>query len=86
MQTLDLSGTAPQSENRLKSLFWPSIHDATDVDYLGSQGYWICSLVAVFSFLMSFAFGPQLVHRLLLFVSYFLPWAVIQPFAASASI
>jgi hypothetical protein len=57
MQTLDLSGTAPQSENRLKSLFWPSIHNATDVDYLGSQGYWICALVAVFSFLTSSVAG-----------------------------
>ncbi len=57
MQTLDLSGTAPQSENRLKSLFWPTIHTATDVDYLGSQGYWICSIVAVGTFLMSFVAG-----------------------------
>lgn len=57
MQTMDLSGTAPQSENRLKSLFWPTIHSATDVDYLGSQGYWVCTIVAVFSFVASVLIG-----------------------------
>jgi hypothetical protein len=57
MQTMDLSGTAPQSENRLKSLFWPTIHSATDVDYLGSQGYWVCTIVAAFTFLMSTMVG-----------------------------
>jgi hypothetical protein len=57
MQTMDLSGTAPQSENRLKSLFWPTIHSATDVDYLGSQGYWVCAIVAVFAFLTSIFIG-----------------------------
>lgn len=57
MQTMDLSGTAPQSENRLKSLFWPSIHSATDVDYLGSQGYWVCAIVAVLTLLTSVVAG-----------------------------
>ena len=50
METLDLSGSTPRSENRLKSLFWPSIQTATDVDYLGAQGYWVCTVVAVLSF------------------------------------
>jgi hypothetical protein len=50
METLDLSGSTPRSENRLKSLFWPSIQTATDVDYLGGQGYWVCTVVAVLSF------------------------------------
>lgn len=71
MQTLDLSGTAPQSENRLKSLFWPSIHNATDVDYLGWQGYWICALVAVFSFLMSSMAGHPIAGFCTLLYFYF---------------
>ena len=50
MQTLGISDFTPESENRLKSLFWPSIQNATDVDYLGAQGYWICTAVAVISF------------------------------------
>ncbi|HZR29438.1 MAG TPA: hypothetical protein VFA71_11735 [Terriglobales bacterium] len=39
MQTLGVSDSTPQSENWLKSLFWPSIQ--SDVDYLGAQGYWV---------------------------------------------
>ena len=47
MQTLGISEAPDRSEGRLKSLFWPSIQNATDVDYLGSQGFWICTVVAV---------------------------------------
>ena len=46
MQTLGLAESTPRSESRLKALFWPSIQNATDVDYLGTQGFWICALVA----------------------------------------
>jgi hypothetical protein len=60
MQTMDLSGTAPQSENRLKSLFWPSIHNATDVEYLGSQGFWICTIIGVGSFALSLFAGQYI--------------------------
>lgn len=49
MQTLGLSDSTPRTENRLKSLFWPSIKTGSDVDYLGAQGYWICTLVAISS-------------------------------------
>ena len=51
MQTLGLSESTPRSDGYLKSLFWPSIQSGADVDYLGAQGYWVCTLVAVFSFL-----------------------------------
>jgi hypothetical protein len=57
MQTMDLSGTAPQSENRLKSLFWPSIHNAADVEYLGCQGFWICTIIGVVLFAFSLLTG-----------------------------
>jgi hypothetical protein len=50
METLGLSDSTPRSESRLKSLFWPSIQTGSDVDYLGAQGYWVCTVVAVFSF------------------------------------
>lgn len=53
MQTLGLSDSTPRTESRLKSLFWPSIQTGSDVDYLGAQGYWVCALVAVFSFVFS---------------------------------
>lgn len=53
MQTLGLSDSTPRTENRLKSLFWPSIQTADDVDYLGAQGYWVCTIVAVLSLVVS---------------------------------
>lgn len=49
MQTLGLADSTPRSEGRLKSLFWPSVQNAWDVDYLGQQGFWICFVVAVMS-------------------------------------
>jgi len=49
METLGLSDSSPRSDGRLKSLFWPSIQNGTDVDYLGTQGYWVCSIVAAIS-------------------------------------
>lgn len=52
MQTLGLTDSAPRTEGRLKSLFWPSIKTASDVDYLGTQGFWICTLVAILSFVI----------------------------------
>jgi hypothetical protein len=50
MQTLGLSDSMPRSESRLKSLFWPSVQSSSDVDYLGAQGYWVCAVIAVMSF------------------------------------
>ncbi len=50
MQTLGLSDSTPRTENRLKNIFWPSVQTATDVDSLGTQGYWICAVLAVFVF------------------------------------
>lgn len=49
MQTLGISNSNAASESRLKSLFWPSIQSGSDVDYLGAQGYWMCTVAAVFS-------------------------------------
>jgi len=51
MQTLGLSDSTPRGESRLKNLFWPSIQDALDVDYLGAQGYWLCTIVGAVNFL-----------------------------------
>jgi hypothetical protein len=55
MQTLGLSESTPRTENRLKSLLWPSISTGNDVDYLGTQGYWVCAVVAVGSFVFALA-------------------------------
>jgi hypothetical protein len=62
MQTLGLSKeSTPRSEGRLKSLFWPSIQNAHDVDYLGAQGYWLCTFVAVVSLALGVATGQPFV-------------------------
>ena len=60
MQTLGLSGTGDRSDGRLKSLFWPAVENAWDVDYLGQQGFWICFLIAVFQLGFSLFTGSPL--------------------------
>ena len=47
MQTLGITDSTPRTENRLKSLFWPSLKDQGDVDYLTVQGFWICFVVGM---------------------------------------
>ncbi len=49
MQTLNLSGEPKKSDGRLKSLLWPTVDNAWDVDYLGQQGFWICIVIAIIS-------------------------------------
>ena len=60
MQTLGLSDSTDRTESRLKSLFWPSIQTGTDVDYLGTQGYWVCTVVAILSFVFLVASGHMI--------------------------
>lgn len=50
MQTLGLSDSTPRSESRLKSLFWPTIKNQWDLDYVTNQGFWICVLVGAITF------------------------------------
>jgi hypothetical protein len=61
METLGLSDSTPRTGGRLKSLFWPSVQTSSDVDYLGSQGLWVCSAIGVLSFaVLAFAGKPIL--------------------------
>src|SRR5438270_14051916 len=71
MQTLGLSDSTPRSEGRLKSLLWPSVKTAADVDYLRSQGYWLCALFGILSFAFSAATGHTIVG-ILGFLLYYL--------------
>jgi hypothetical protein len=57
MQTLGLSGESKRSDGRLKSIFWPTVENAWDVDQLGRQGFWICLIIAVFQLLVALATG-----------------------------
>lgn len=57
MQTLGLSGEPKRSDGRLKSIFWPAVENAWDVDYLGRQGFWICLVIAAFQLVVALASG-----------------------------
>jgi hypothetical protein len=70
METLGLSGSADRSDGRLKSLFWPSIQNGTDVDYLGTQGYWVCTIVAVVSFVFLVISGQPITGGAILLFYY----------------
>ena len=70
VETLNISGSEARSESRLKSLFWPEIENGSDVDYLGAQGYWICTLVAVVSFIFLLATGKAISATAVLFLYY----------------
>ena len=74
MQTLELSNYAPRTEGRLKSLFWPSIQSADDVEYLGTQGFWICTFVAVLSFALSLYIGHEIIGTIVLLFFYWGAW------------
>src|ERR1051325_8613979 len=70
METLGLSDSTQRSEGFVKSLFWPSIQTATDVDYLGTQGYWVCTIVALLS-LGVFVFTGHPIIGVLIFLLYY---------------
>ena len=70
METLGLSATPTRNDSRLKSLFWPAIESGTDVDYLGAQGYWVCTLVACLSFVFLVILGQPITGTLTLLFYY----------------
>lgn len=61
MQTLGLADSTTRSDSRLRSLFWPSIQSGADVDYLAVQGFWVCTIVGVLSFVFQVLAGGPIV-------------------------
>jgi hypothetical protein len=61
MQTLGISNSTPPQENRFKNLFWPTIRTGTDVDALGTQGFWICAAVGFLSLVSATITGQPIV-------------------------
>lgn len=57
MQTLGLSQESKRSDGTLKSIFWPTVENAWDVDALGRQGFWICLIIAVFQIVVTSVTG-----------------------------
>jgi hypothetical protein len=84
MQTLGLSDSTTRSESRLKSLFWPSIQNGADVDYLAVQGFWVCTIVGLMS--LVFLFATQPITAILVFLLFHLGGVGVRehnPFAAA---
>jgi len=84
VQTLGLSDSTPRTENRLKSLFWPSIQSGADVDYLAVQGFWVCTIVGLMS--LVFLFAAQPITAILVFLLFHLGGVGVRehnPFAAA---
>jgi hypothetical protein len=86
MQTLGISDSTVRTDGRLKSLFWPAIQSAVDVDYLGTQGLWVCTIVAVLSLLFLLLMGQFITGVVTFLVFYFGGVGVRErdPFAATA--
>jgi len=61
MQTLGLSGESKRSDGWLKSIFWPAVENAWDVDYLGQQGFWICVVIAAIQLFLGAIAGNPIV-------------------------
>ena len=61
MQTLGLSDATPRTESRWRALFWPTIRNAVDYDYVTRQGLWICLLVGVVDLLFGLLAGNAFV-------------------------
>jgi hypothetical protein len=70
MQGLGLSDSTPRTESRLKNLFWPSVQTADDVDYLGTVGYWFCTVIAVISSVFLIIQGHAITGVMILFFYY----------------
>jgi hypothetical protein len=60
MQTLNLSGESRKSDGPFKSLLWPTVENAWDVDYLGQQGFWICLFIAILSLALNALAAAQI--------------------------
>jgi hypothetical protein len=86
MQTLGLSDSTTRSESRLKSLFWPSIQSGTDVDYLAVQGFWVCTIVGLMSFIFAGILARQPIIGFLILLLFHLGGVGVRehnPYAAA---
>ena len=53
MQTLGLADSTPRTESRWRALFWPTIRNDGDFDYVTRQGFWVCCIVAAVTFVFN---------------------------------
>jgi hypothetical protein len=60
MQTLGLSQESKRTDGLLKSIFWPTVENAWDVDALGRQGFWLCLIIAAYQIVATLITGNPL--------------------------
>jgi hypothetical protein len=85
MQTLGLASEEKPSDGMFKRLFWPTIGNQYDVDLVGQQGFWLCTIVAVLSLVMS-TLGHQPLIGLLLAVTYFIGGTGVRERSIAAAV
>lgn len=85
MESLGLASTAPKSDGRLKALFWPTIRHDGDVEYITEQGFWICLIVGLFSFVLGAIQGHPY-STLFTLAFYFLAGVGVRQRSKAASI
>jgi len=71
MQTLGLAESTPRTENRWRALFWPTIKNEWDCDYVTTQGFWLCFIIAAFTVVLG-AFTGSLAFSVFEGLFYFL--------------
>lgn len=64
MQTLGLASEIKPTDGMFKRLFWPTIENQYDLDLVSVQGFWVCVVVGVLSFVVLVATGQLLVGTL----------------------
>jgi len=64
MQTLGLASEQKPTDGMLKRLFWPTIENQYDVDLVGQQGFWVCVIVGLLSFIALVVTGQPVIGAL----------------------
>jgi hypothetical protein len=59
VQTLGLSDSTPRTESRGRALFWPTIRNDGDFDYVTRQGFWVCFLIGGVTLVVSIFSGAS---------------------------
>src|SRR5579875_2450873 len=67
MQTLGLASEQKPTDGMLKRLFWPTIENQYDLDLVSVQGFWVCFVVGVLSFVVLLVTGHFVEAPLLAF-------------------
>jgi hypothetical protein len=85
MQTLGLASDTKPTDGMFKRLFWPTIENQYDVDLVGQQGFWVCTVVAAVTTVALIVMG-QVVLGVLIGVTYFLAGMGVRERSLSAAL